>query len=187
MPGAVICLCDWSIDYIKCTTYNESRDVLTAKGKYCLKALACLAALEPGESMQGIEIAERHNIPKKFLDAILGDLRRAGFVFSKKGPGGGYMLARAPSKMRIGHIIRMIDGPLAPLACASRTAFKPCRDCTDVETCTIRLMMSRVRDAMSDILDNMSVADLTMAHGGAAKVSRLTKSTVSAGRRRKTT
>jgi Rrf2 family protein len=161
---------------------NESRDVLTAKGKYCLKALACLAALEPGESMQGIEIAERHNIPKKFLDAILGDLRRAGFVFSKKGPGGGYMLARAPSKMRIGHIIRTIDGPLAPLACASRTAFKPCRDCADVETCAIRLMMSRVRDAMSDILDNMSIADL-IGHGGAAKVSRLTKSAVSAGRR----
>jgi len=60
--------------------------VLTAKGKYCLKALVCLAALEPGASMQGIEIAERYNIPKKFLDAILGDLRRAGFVFSKKGP-----------------------------------------------------------------------------------------------------
>ncbi len=162
--------------------------MLTAKGKYCLKALVCLAALEPGASMQGIEIAERYNIPKKFLDAILGDLRRAGFVFSKKGPGGGYMLARPPSKIRIGHIIRMIDGPLAPLACASRTAFKPCRDCTDVKTCTIRLMMSRVRDAMSDILDNMSVADLVAAHGGSAKVSQLTKVArppVSPGRRDK--
>jgi Rrf2 family protein len=159
--------------------------VLTAKGKYCLKALVCLAALEPGESMQAIEIARKYNIPKKFLDAILGELRRAGFVSSKKGPGGGYMLARAPSRVRIGHIIRVIDGPLAPLACASRTAFKPCRDCTDVETCTIRLMMSRVRDAMSDILDNMSVADLIAAQGGASKVSRLTKATVSPGRRKR--
>ncbi len=110
--------------------------------------------------MQGLEIAEEYNIPKKFLDVILGDLRRAGVVLSKKGPGGGYMLARAPSNIRIGQIIRMIDGPLAPLACASRTAFKPCRDCRDVKTCTIRLAMTRVRDAMSEILDRMSVADL---------------------------
>jgi Rrf2 family protein len=116
--------------------------------------------------MQAIEIAEKYNIPKKFLGAILGDLRRGGVVLSKKGPGGGYMLARAPSKIRIGHIIRMIDGPLAPLACASRTAFKPCRDCSDVKTCAIRLMMSNVRNAMADILDNMSITDLIAEHGG---------------------
>jgi Rrf2 family protein len=120
--------------------------------------------------MQGLEIAEKYNIPKKFLDVILGDLRRAGVVFSKKGPGGGYMLARAPSKIRIGQIIRMIDGPLAPLACASRTAFEPCRDCRDVKTCTIRLAMTRVRDAMSEILDRMSVADLVDARGGHAEL-----------------
>lgn len=138
--------------------------MLTAKGKYCLKALVCLAALEPGARMQASEIAETNNIPKKFLDAILGDLRHAGIVFSKKGPGGGYMLARAPSEIRIGPIIRMIDGPLAPLACASRTAFRPCRDCRDVKTCEIRLMMTRVRDAMSEILDHMSVSDLAAAH-----------------------
>src|SRR6266436_3309380 len=134
--------------------------MLTAKGKYCLKALASLAALGPGARMQAIEIAERNNIPKKFLDAILGDLRRAGVVFSKKGPGGGYMLARAPSEIRIGHVIRMIDGPLAPLACASRTAFQPCRDCRDVRTCAIRLMMTKVRDAVSEILDHVCIADL---------------------------
>ena len=144
--------------------------MLTAKAKYCLKALACLATLEPGATMQGLEIAEEYNIPKKFLDVILGDLRRAGVVFSKKGPGGGYVLARAPSKIRIGQIIRMIDGPLAPLACASRTAFKPCRDCRDVNTCTIRLAMTRVRDAMAEILDRMSVADLVSAHGGYAEI-----------------
>jgi Rrf2 family protein len=138
--------------------------MLTAKGKYCLKALICLASLEPGARMQGIESAQRYNIPKNFLDAILGDLRRAGVVFSKKGPGGGYMLARAPSKIRIGHIIRMIDGPLAPLACASHTAFKPCRDCSDVKACTIRLMMTSVRDATAKILDHMSVSDLIAPH-----------------------
>jgi Rrf2 family protein len=135
---------------------------LTAKGKYCLKALACLASLEPGAKMQAINIAKENNIPKNFLDVILSDLRRAGVVFSKKGPGGGYMLARAPSEIRIGEIIRLIDGPLAPLACASRTACRPCGDCKHVKRCTIRVMMTLVRDAMSDILDNMSVADLVV-------------------------
>jgi Rrf2 family protein len=134
--------------------------MLTAKGKYSLKALTHLAALAPGETTQAAEIAEANNIPKKFLDAILGDLRNAGIVYSRKGPGGGYMLARAPRDIKIGHVIRTIDGPLAPIACASRSAYRPCHDCNDVRTCTVRLMMTRVRDAMSDVLDRLTVADL---------------------------
>jgi Rrf2 family protein len=134
--------------------------MLTAKGKYCLKALVCLATLPPGAMMQGVKVAETSNIPTEFLNAILGDLRRSGVVVSKRGPGGGYMLAHAPRNIRIGDVIRIMDGPLALLACASRTAFRPCRDCRDVETCTIRLMMSKVRDATSDILDRISIADL---------------------------
>jgi len=140
--------------------------MLTAKGKYGLKALAHLATLEPGKTTQAMDIAEAHNIPKKFLDAILGDLRNAGIVFSKKGPGGGYMLARAPSDIKIGQVIRTIDGPLAPIACASRTAYQPCRDCKSVRTCTVRLTMAKVRDAMSDVLDGLSIADMAaMADG----------------------
>jgi Rrf2 family protein len=140
--------------------------MLTAKGKYCLKALAHLATLQPGQTTQAIDIADANNIPKKFLDAILGDLRNAGIVFSKKGPGGGYMLARAPSEIKLGQVIRTIDGPLAPLACASRTAYQPCRDCKNVRTCTVRLMMTRVRDAMSDVLDRVSVADMVAMGDG---------------------
>jgi Rrf2 family protein len=139
--------------------------MMTAKGKYCLKALACLASLEPGAKMQAINIAKEYDIPKNFLDVILNDLRHAGIISSKRGPGGGYMLARGASEIRIGEIIRLIDGPLAPLACASRTAFRACRDCADVKRCTIRLMMCRVRDAMSDVLDSASVADLVVMHG----------------------
>jgi len=134
--------------------------MLTAKGKYSLKALAHLAALEPGETAQAVEIAKANNIPKKFLDAILGDLRNAGIVYSRKGPGGGYMLARAPSEIKIGSVIRTIDGPLAPIACASRTAYQPCRDCKDVKNCTIRLVMAKVRDAMSELLDRVTIAEL---------------------------
>jgi Rrf2 family protein len=134
--------------------------MLTAKGKYSLKALAHLAALAPGATTQAIEIAAANNIPKKFLDAILGELRNAGIVHSRKGPGGGYALAQAPSKIKIGHVIRTIDGPLAPIACASRTAYRPCHDCTSVKACTVRLTMTKVRDAMSDVLDRVTLADM---------------------------
>jgi Rrf2 family protein len=140
--------------------------MLTAKGKYGLKALAHLATLQPGETTQAMDIAEAHNIPKKFLDAILGDLRNAGIVFSKKGPGGGYMLARAPIDITVGHVIRTIDGPLAPIACASHTAYQPCRDCKNVKACVVRLMMSKVRDAMSDVLDRLTIADMAAMSDG---------------------
>jgi Rrf2 family protein len=156
--------------------------MLTAKGKYSLKALTHLAALEPGETTQAVEIAEANNIPKKFLDAILGDLRNAGIVYSRKGPGGGYMLARAPREIKIGHVIRTIDGPLAPIACASRTAYRPCHDCKDVKSCTVRLMMTKVRDAMSDVLDRVSLADM-VAMGERGKITFPPAAATSAHRR----
>jgi Rrf2 family protein len=141
-------------------TLNRQLVMLTAKGKYSLKALAHLATLEAGATTQASDIAAANNIPKKFLDAILGELRNAGIVYSRKGPGGGYRLARAPSEIKIGHVIRTIDGPLAPLACASRTAYQPCRDCKDIKACTTRLLMMKVRDAMSEVLDRVTIADM---------------------------
>ena len=103
--------------------------MLTAKGKYGLKALAYLSTLAPGEKAQAVEIAKAGNIPKKFLDAILGDLRRAGFVRSKTGREGGYMLTRPAAKIRVGQVIRALDGPLAPIGCASLTGYQHCDDC----------------------------------------------------------
>jgi len=134
--------------------------MLTAKGKYGLKALAHLATLDPGQMAQAVEIAEANSIPKKFLDAILGELRNAGIVHSKKGPGGGYMLARRASDIKIGLVVRTLDGPIAPIACASRTAYQPCADCDNVKRCSVRLAMMKVRDAMSEILDGMTLADM---------------------------
>lgn len=134
--------------------------MLTAKGKYSLKALVHLAKLKPEEMTQAAEIAKADRIPKKFLDAILGELRNAGFVHSRKGPTGGYRLAREPARIKIGHVIRAIDGPLAPIACASRTAYQPCADCRSVEACAVRLTMAKVRDAMAEILDGMTLADM---------------------------
>jgi Rrf2 family protein len=139
--------------------------MLTAKGKYGLKALAHLATLDPEATTQATDVAEANGIPKKFLDAILGELRNAGIVHSRKGPGGGYRLARPASQIRIGHVIRIIDGPLAPIACASRTAYQPCRDCKDVKGCTVRAIMTQVRDAMSDVLDRLTLADMVAPPG----------------------
>jgi Rrf2 family protein len=140
--------------------------MLTAKGKYGLKALVHLSSLAAGETTQAIDIAEANSIPKKFLDAILGELRNAGVVHSKKGPGGGYMLARPPSEIKLGYVIRTLDGPLAPIACASHTAYQPCDDCADVNACAVRLTMAKVRDAMSDILDRLTLADMLALDGG---------------------
>lgn len=131
--------------------------MLTKKGKYGLKAMVHLARLAPGESVVVTEIATTNNIPKKFLDTILLELRNNGILRSKKGAGGGYSLARPAADIRIGQAIRALDGPLAPILCASRTAYQPCDDCADPETCQVRLSMTDVRDAISDILDNMTL------------------------------
>jgi Rrf2 family protein len=139
--------------------------MLTAKGKYGFKALLHLSSLAAGETAQAIDIAEANNIPKKFLDAILGELRNAGVVHSKKGPGGGYMLARPPGEIKLGYVVRTLDGPLAPIACASRTAYQPCEDCADVNACAVRRTMVKVRDAMSDVLDRLTLADMGSLDG----------------------
>lgn len=134
--------------------------MLTNKGKYGLKAMVHLARLAPGTMVQSAEIAAAETISKKFLDAILLDLRNAGFVRSKKGPGGGYTLARDASEIVVGAVVRALDGPLAPIACASRTAYQPCDDCGDLAACAVRLTMLEVRDAMAAVLDRMSLAEM---------------------------
>jgi Rrf2 family protein len=131
--------------------------MLTKKGKYGLKALSALAALPPDQLAFVGGIAEANNIPRKFLDAILSELRNAGFVQSRKGKAGGYGLARAPEEIMIGHVVRVLDGPLAPIPCASKTRYQPCADC-DVETCNLRRLMLEVRNAMAEILDHTSLA-----------------------------
>lgn len=134
--------------------------MLSAKGKYGLKALIHLASLEPGEQALSADIAETNNISKKFLDAILRELRQAGLVRAKKGPGGGYALARPARSIKVGQAIRHLDGPLAPIACASRSAYRPCRDCRDPKACAVRLTMTQVRDAISGVLDQMTLYEL---------------------------
>lgn len=133
--------------------------MLTKKGKYGLKALVYLSHLPPGQLAFVGDIAAANNIPKKFLDAILGELRNTGFVQSRKGKDGGYRLAKPAAEIRIGHVVRVLDGPLAPIPCASRTQYQACDDC-DEATCQIRHMMLEVRQAIAGVLDNRSLAQV---------------------------
>ena len=133
--------------------------MLTNKGKYGLKAMLYLAGLGENEIAQVAQIAEANNIPKKFLDQIFADLRRAGLVHSKKGKAGGYALARPPSEIKAGQIIRAIDGPIAPFPCASVTAYRPCKDC-DEDLCRVRRLMIEARNALSSVLDTKTLADM---------------------------
>jgi Rrf2 family protein len=134
--------------------------MLTMKGKYGLKALVHMAGLPPGQLAMSAEIAEANVISKKFLDAILGDLRHAGFIRARKGRGGGYCLNHAAEDIRVGHVLRVLDGPLAPIHCASRTAYQRCDDCPDETACAVRLTMLEVREAIAAVLDARSLADM---------------------------
>jgi Rrf2 family protein len=134
--------------------------MLTKKGKYGLKAMVHLAGRLPGEATLVTEIATVNDIPKKFLDTILGELRNAGFVNSKKGKGGGYTLARPAHEIRVGHVIRVLDGPLSPIQCASQSSYRRCDDCEDENHCAVRLIMCEARRAIATVLDNRTLAEM---------------------------
>lgn len=105
-------------------------------------------------------LADEEVIPKKFLEQILLALKSSGLVESKKGKGGGYSLVRSPEKITVADVIRLMEGPLAPLPCASETRFRKCDECVDIETCGTRIVMRQVRDAIADILDSTTLADV---------------------------
>jgi len=137
---------------------------LSKRGEYGLRAMIALA--EPADKgdapqmMQIKEIALREQISTKFLEQILLTLKNAGMLHSKMGVGGGYYLARSPKEITLGQIFRVLDGPVAPIRCVSQMAYEPC-GCPDEETCGLRLAMGDVRNAIADILDNTSLADVT--------------------------
>jgi Rrf2 family protein len=131
---------------------------LSRKGRYALRALYALAGNETGRPILIADLAERERIPRKFLEAILLELKNAGILQSKKGKGGGYALAKAPEQITLGDVIRTIDGPLAPIPCVSERAYARCEGCADEATCGTRLVMKQVRDSIAQILDNTTLA-----------------------------
>ena len=132
--------------------------MLSKKSKYAIKALLALAEHGDAEPMRIADLARQESLPQKFLELILLDLRNVGIVQSRKGKGGGYLLSKAPEKVMLGQVVRLFDGPLAPVPCASQTAYVPCVDCADEATCGVRLAMKEVRDATARILDQSSLA-----------------------------
>jgi len=134
--------------------------VLSRKSKYGLKALLMLAEDANRGPVLVSELAERDAIPKKFLEAILLELKRRGVVQSKKGKGGGYFLRRKASEITFGEVIRALDGPLAAVPCVSETAYMECAECVDEATCGVRIAMKEVRDATANILDRTTLADV---------------------------
>jgi len=133
--------------------------MLSMKAKYALKALIFMAQKEQ-TALPSKQIAEAENIPQKFLDNILQELRQNGVIESKRGIFGGYVLSKHPRDIFLGDVIRIIDGPLAPIRCASLTAYQKCEDCRDEATCHLRRLMLDVRNAMSEILDGRCLEDL---------------------------
>ena len=131
---------------------------LSKRTQYSLRALYALTRKFGEGPVLITSLAEAETIPKKFLEQILVSLKSAGFVSSKKGKGGGYVLAQPPEKITIGSVIRAIEGPLAPLPCASETRFRKCDECVDIQTCGTRIVMRQVRDAMAAILDETTLA-----------------------------
>ena len=134
--------------------------MLSMKAKYGLRALLYLARQPDHVPVLISELAEKEEIPKKFLELILLELKNHGVLQSRKGKGGGYFLCRNPQAIFLGQVIRVLDGPLAPIPCVSQTAYMKCQECKDEKTCGIRLVMQEVRDATAKILDSTSLADM---------------------------
>jgi len=134
--------------------------MLSQKAKYGIRALLFLCRQEMGTPVLIRDIAEKERLPRKFLEAILLELKSAGILHSRPGKGGGYTLNRAPDSITLGRVIRLIDGPLAPIACVSQTAYAPCRDCPEESTCVLRLVMRQVRDRTAEVLDATTFAAL---------------------------
>jgi len=134
---------------------------LSKRGEYALRSLINLGiAAKVGRPLVRVaELAKAEDLPVKFLEQVMQQLREAGFVESERGKHGGYRLAKAAGEIHIGAIVRLIDGPLAPIGCVSQTAYAPC-NCPDEAHCGLRMLMLDVRNAIAAILDRYTLADV---------------------------
>ena len=134
---------------------------LSKRGEYALRALIDLGiASELGWPMLQIsELAAKEKLPIKFLEQIFTQLKTAGYVESRRGKFGGYSLARPMKRIKFGAVIRLIDGPLAPIRCVSQTSYARC-SCPDEVHCGLRMLMFDVRNAISTVLDRFTLADI---------------------------
>jgi Rrf2 family protein len=134
---------------------------LSKRGEYALRSMINLGiAAKVNRSLVPVtELAKAEDLPVKFLEQVMQQLREAGFVESVRGKHGGYRLAKSAGEIPIGQIVRLVDGPLAPIGCVSQTAYEPC-NCPDQEHCGLRMLMLDVRNAIAAILDHYTLADV---------------------------
>ena len=133
--------------------------MISQRAKYALRALVALSRAPSGAPVLISEISRSQAIPKKFLEQILLELKRAGLVASRRGRTGGYVLQRAAGEITFGEVLRLIDGPVAPLPCLSKIAYRRCADCRDEGSCEIRQVFARVALATRGVLDSTTLAD----------------------------
>lgn len=134
--------------------------MLTKRAKYGLKAMKYLAELPIGVPVLISEISEQENIPFKFLQGILLNLKKYGFLDSKKGKGGGYFLKMPAEDINMASLFRILDGPIALVPCVSLNYYEKCDDCPDEYTCCVNRLMAQVRDRTLKLLENETLADL---------------------------
>ena len=147
--------------------------MITQKMKYALKALLVLgdeARREKPEALTIEEIARRSGTPKRFLEHILLEVRNAGFIASTRGRSGGYSLIKSPSDIAISELLRLIDGPIAPLPCLSRRAYQRCEDCVDEAACRIRKVFAEVFWSYLLIIESLTLADMMKSSAVAEQV-----------------
>ena len=132
---------------------------LSKRGEYGLRALQDLAAHYGEGPVPNRDLAARNNVPPRFLEQILLTLKHGQIVRSQKGPRGGYYLARPPQQINLAEVVRLLDGPLAPISCVSETAYEPC-GCPDMEACGLRRVMREVRDVVASMMERTTLADL---------------------------
>ena len=132
---------------------------LSQRGEYALRALLVLGMNHGPEVVRIRDIAQQQNIPRRFLEQILNDLKSAGFVQSRRGVAGGYRLQRDPAEISLADIIRHLEGPLAPVGCVSVNYYQRC-SCPDEAKCAIRSVMQEVRDAIVSALEGVTVSNL---------------------------
>lgn len=137
------------------------------KSEYALRALLELTRYEGKLPLRRQELAKRQAIPLGFLESILLTLKSAGYITSRRGASGGYALLKRPETVTLGAVIRLMDGPLAPIGCVSQTAYRKCEDCpyVDSEACPIQEVMLKVRNAMAEILDHYTLKDFAKRAG----------------------
>jgi Rrf2 family protein len=144
--------------------------MISQKAKYALRALVMMAKAEPGEPVLISKIAAEQKIPKKFLEQILLALKSHGIVISRRGKEGGYLLLKSASDISFGEVLRIIDGPVAPLACLSETAYRKCEDCDGEAECEVRHAFHPLAEQTRAVLFNTTIADSLKAASIATKI-----------------